>query len=1453
MCLWAWWATTRCRVWGGRDTLYGGAGIDRLEGGEGNDRLYGGAGVDTLIGGTGDDTLEGGAGGDFFDGGAGIDTISYRLSNEGVRVSVNGSFSGGHAAGDNILSTGATSIQNFVGSSFGDYLKGGSGSNTLSGGGGADTLEGDGGADILEGGAGADTYIFEAFFAYQSVDTIRGDGNDAAGVVNKLYFRNANFEGADISSLLIEREEDGDVMIETGNDGSVRIAAASYADGRYQLFYGANDEAFFTLSFSTPDANGVVRGTADGDFLLGLAGEQTYRGLGGDDIIYGGADVDILHGGDGADTLLGGADADTLYGGEGADTLFGGEGADTLYGGDGRDILIGGAGSDIFDGGAGIDTLSYADFTSGVLLNIDANTFHDDSAVAGTIENLVGGSGDDYLWGDSRTNRLFGGEGADTLDGFDGSDFLEGGAGADTYLFSDDYGTDTVRNDEDGGILRFVNAAGFGDFVFSSNSDGDVIISTGSNSVRIVAASYADARYTLQYGDGTSLTSLGKLSVGTDGNDRGSVGAITGSSGTDLMLGLAGNDQLYGLDGADTLYGGDGNDMLDGGDGADTLVGGDGVNTLGYASSDEAVDINLRAGTWSGGHADDDIISNINSFGNILGSTHGDTLEGNTAANILIGGLGDDMLTGGGGNDILAGGEGSDIYIINHNYGVDSTEIDRIQGDHNDAEGVVNHIYFRKTPNQGELTIERDENDDVVITTGNGHRIVIAEASYADGRYQIHYGSENTGLPVLTFALTRVNNEGVVVGTDSGDTLLGLAGAQEYQGGDGDDYIFGGGGDDTLRGGDDDDTLIGGKGNDILEGGLGGDIFIGGAGIDTITYENAASGVYVSLDSAGGTFTAKGSGTNEASGDRLAVNTAISDIENLKGSAFNDDLIGSRFDNTLYGGDGDDELYGRAGNDILYGGEGRDELYGGDGNDKLYGGAGYSNEFDGGAGDDLLVGSEASRDRYIFYAENGADTIEDSGTTIGYLYFAAWGRSYSSIFSIDREADGDIRFSTGGDNRVTIKADSYSDGRFTLRTGALENSRTIASDLSFSTAENGIIEGGGGSDFLVGSTSVETLRGLAGNDHLYGGAGADTLEGGAGSDTLGGGAGVDNYIFNSGDGTDYLYERAGDNNLYFKGIDDIASFSSSTGSFQYQTSSARYTVKNPRLHYGDDILVFFKTPSANVDPLAEGRYTIYHGSNDRLLGKLWIVTDDAAFTGSDQQDIIFGRSNADNDIRGGDSADVIFGGSGVDTLRGEDGNDRLFGGAGIDTLYGGAGNDILEGGAQGDSFFGGGGSDTISYKSSDERVIVNLHTTSFSGGHAAGDGGTLDSIENLAGSQRGDQLTGNNDANIITGHGGDDTLTGREGNDILRGGVGADTYIFRSGDGEDIIRVDTDGSNRLFFKDATGIDDFSIRLQNGNVVVTLGNDIVTIENCRCHLEEAVEIIGVVFDRHDVVA
>jgi Ca2+-binding RTX toxin-like protein len=70
----------------GNDTLIGGAGDDylstylstgddRLDGGAGNDSLYGGIGNDTLVGGDGNDSLSGYEGNDSLDGGAGNDTL----------------------------------------------------------------------------------------------------------------------------------------------------------------------------------------------------------------------------------------------------------------------------------------------------------------------------------------------------------------------------------------------------------------------------------------------------------------------------------------------------------------------------------------------------------------------------------------------------------------------------------------------------------------------------------------------------------------------------------------------------------------------------------------------------------------------------------------------------------------------------------------------------------------------------------------------------------------------------------------------------------------------------------------------------------------------------------------------------------------------------------------------------------------------------------------------------------------------------------------------------------------------------------------------------------------------------------------------------------------------------------------------------------------------------------
>lgn len=81
--------------------------------------------------------------------------------------------------------------------------------------------------------------------------------------------------------------------------------------------------------------------------------------------------------------------------------------------------------------------------------------------------------------------------------------------------------------------------------------------------------------------------------------------------------------------------------------------------------------VNLTNNTASGGHAQGDVLSNIE---NLIGSSaHGDTLTGNSGVNRIEGGGGNDTLDGGGGSDTLLGGTGDDTYIIN-NTGVTITE-----------------------------------------------------------------------------------------------------------------------------------------------------------------------------------------------------------------------------------------------------------------------------------------------------------------------------------------------------------------------------------------------------------------------------------------------------------------------------------------------------------------------------------------------------------------------------------------------------------------------------------------------------------------------------------------------------------------------------------------------------------------------------------------------------------
>src|SRR5436190_1092428 len=81
----------------------------------------------TLIGGSGDDLRAGGAGADVLSGGDGVDTASYGNSLAAVFVDLdNRDTSGSDAEGD-IFS----SVENLIGSAFGDNLFGDVGNNVL--------------------------------------------------------------------------------------------------------------------------------------------------------------------------------------------------------------------------------------------------------------------------------------------------------------------------------------------------------------------------------------------------------------------------------------------------------------------------------------------------------------------------------------------------------------------------------------------------------------------------------------------------------------------------------------------------------------------------------------------------------------------------------------------------------------------------------------------------------------------------------------------------------------------------------------------------------------------------------------------------------------------------------------------------------------------------------------------------------------------------------------------------------------------------------------------------------------------------------------------------------------------------------------------------------------------------------------------------------------------------
>lgn len=355
---------------------------------------------------------------------------------------------------------------------------------------------------------------------------------------------------------------------------------------------GANGDEITLNGTSIDDTFGAsFIGTATGVEHFGLnggLGDDVLTGGATDDELYGGDGLDDLHGGDGNDLVDGGDDADMLDGDAGDDEVHGGNDVadDLLYGGPGDDVfdecsLGGGTGADDIFGEDGVDTVDYSLRSNGVIVTLDSGTADDGESGEGddivTVENVLGGTGNDSLTGNAGNNFLYGGPGGDDLHGLSGNDLLEGGAGGDTHDGGDLIDTITYANAGAGVTVNlFTNTFG------SDEAAGD-----SATAVENIIGSDGEDTLTGSGGTNTIWGGLGTDHLyGEAGRDTiygdGGVDDLHGNQGQDLLYGGAGDDDLFGNADGDTLRGGAGNDYMEGNEGSDSLFGEAGMDTDGW-------------------------------------------------------------------------------------------------------------------------------------------------------------------------------------------------------------------------------------------------------------------------------------------------------------------------------------------------------------------------------------------------------------------------------------------------------------------------------------------------------------------------------------------------------------------------------------------------------------------------------------------------------------------------------------------------------------------------------------------------------------------------------------------------------------------------------------------------------------------------------------------------------
>ncbi|RED13905.1 calcium-binding protein [Pontivivens insulae] len=1066
---------------GGDDVLTGGDGDDLLSGGEGADQLHAGAGNDVVFADSADDVAAGNVtGGDGYDRlimSAGASLILSDVSALGFEAVTAGDEADqlaglsndtdyvlyGNGGADTLQTAGGNDI--LTGDDGDDDLDAGSGADRLFGGSGADTLTAGSGDDYLSGGSGGDLISLGAGNDYLAFGRGQGDDTLVADI-------EANRGGLDELDLGFGVSLDDVTLTIEGVDAILGVRAldddeTTDVDESVELLDG-------TLRIQEWDnaQNRIETLSLAGGWMRLDISDIAYAatGFGGDDLLLGTGEFDWLNSGAGDDTVLAGAGDDILLLGAGDDVASAGAGRDYVSAGVGNDLVRAEDGNDTVSGGEGDDT-------------------------------LIGADGHDQLIGGQGADRLQGGLGNDTLYGGSGSDTLEGGVGDDTYHFGRGDGHDLII--EEGNSYSYSQA-----YTYQSTEwdlvEGDAdpegkdyhyvprtVYHTAYQTFTVTESGWD----TIELGHGITSSDVwlgvdpsGTLTIGlhemvddvavddvalfSDRLDvqswtslqtrvevlRFSDGfAINLSDAPGVQSGYSSDDTLSGSDGRDVLIGSGGGDMLIGYGGEDVLIGGDGAdNLIGWVGDDQLLG-GVGDDTLNGGDGDD----------RLIGGLGNDSMRGHAGADIMSGGAGDDS---------LMGGRGNDIYLFNRGDGHDVID-----------EGI---FLFDNAPGQTGAYYHSGDSEDY-SSSSSGYK-----------------GENGSG------ALTWVNE------MRSGAT-----------------FTIVDGGSDTIQ--------------------LGQAIELSDLIVSTeYSAENGELSLIVELEPTEAdidptdSLTVLGWNNLEMRVETLVFNNGFSiDLSQIKGAQTGDGNA-----NTL---DGTGWLSGLEGDDVMLGSDETDILLGGSGADTL----------EGGLGDDY----------YVYSRGDGHDLIVDAGSsTVGLDQSAPGGDKLVLDFGIDIEDvvfrrvgdDMEIFITSRGDanpiladitDRLTVQdwalatqridVMQFSDGLdFDIsqieatHLGADALGATALSDQSDDTlsgtdaaewydgfAGDDVIIAFGGADFVFGRQGDDSIASGAGNDAISGGDGNDTIDGGADDDILSAGAGDDQLI--GGAGNDMVMAGAGDDLL----------------------------------------------------------------------------------------------------------------------------------------------------------------------------------------------------------------------------------------------------------------------------------------------------------------------------------